>query len=137
MNNPKILFAILGLTMLSFTGFAQEKVGERWVDNNLTFSITSDQIKAKGVFTFCVMDTTQGYCVENLTTGVEVKAFNSDGVEIWKGIGSGRSKTLKLARPLPEANYLVIRAFKSHVVNRSTGTLIHQEKPIEIKYYIK
>ncbi|HAD96283.1 MAG TPA: hypothetical protein DCG19_02695 [Cryomorphaceae bacterium] len=137
MNNPKLFFVVLTLLTLGYTGYAQEKVGENWVDNNLTFAVTNDQIKGKGVFTFCVMDTTQGYCVENLSTGVEVRVFNRDGKEIWKGIGSGRAKTLKLAKPLPEADYLMIKAFKPHVVNRSTGTLIHQDKPIEIKYYIK
>ncbi len=137
MNNIKLGLGVFSLCLLSVTGWCQEKVGNRWMDNNLSFQVTDDQIKEKGVFTYCVVDTSQGYCVENLSTGVEVMAFDRDDRQIWKGIGSGRLKQLKLAQPLPQAYYLVIRAFKPHVVNRSTGTLIYQEKPIEIKYYIK
>ena len=133
----KLNIAGLILILTAFAGRAQEKIGDRWVDNNLSLEVTNDQIKEKGVFTFCVIDTSQGYCVENLTTGVEVKAFDRQGKEIWKGIGSGRVKKLKLSKPLPEAYYLVIKAFKPHVVNRSTGSLIYQEKPMEVKYYIK
>lgn len=137
MNKLKTIILITGLSLVSLCGFAQEKIGDRWIDNNLSIAVTNDQIKGKGVFTFCVIDTSQGYCVENLTTGVEVKAFDREGNEIWKGIGSGRVKKLKLSKPLPEAYYLKIRAFKPYVVNRSTGTLIYQEQPIETKYYIK
>ncbi|MGB0177825.1 MAG: hypothetical protein ACPF9D_11710, partial [Owenweeksia sp.] len=84
MNKLSIISLVLVLT--AFAGRAQEKIGDRWVDNNLSLAVTNDDIRKKGVFTFCIIDTSQGYCVENLTTGVEVKAYNRKGNEIWKGI---------------------------------------------------
>lgn len=133
----KFGWVIFMVAVVSANAVAQEKVDGRWVDDNLSFAITADAIKEKGIFTFCVLDTAQGYCVENLTTGIEVIVFNRANEELWRGIGSGRVKKLKLSGAMPEAHYLTIRAFKPHVVNRSTGNLIHQKKPIEIKYFIK
>lgn len=132
----KFLLTIL-FVILSFLGYSQEKIGDKWVDNNLTFEIVKDNIKKKGEFTFCIFDTLRGSCIQNLSTGIEVKAFDSEGKLIWEGIATGMKKSLKLPRPLPTARYLTLVAFKPWVANKSTGNPIHQDKPIEIKYYIK
>lgn len=129
-----LVFALLSI---GYNGLAQEKVGDRWVDNNLTLSVTDDQIKTSGVFTLCVMDSTTNYCVENLVTGVEVEIYNEQDEILWKGIGSGRTKRMKLIAAMPDAHYMLVRAFKSWVVNKSSGNSIHQDKRIEIKYFVK
>lgn len=132
----KFLLTILFIN-LNFFGYSQEKVGDKWVDNNLTFEIVKDNIKTKGEFTFCIFDTLRSSCIQNLSSGLEVKAFDSDGNLIWVGIATGMKKSLKLPKPLPRARYLTLVAFKPWVANKSTGNLIHQDMPIEIKYYIK
>lgn len=128
---------ILFFCLSAFLGFAQERIGNKWVDNNLTFDIVDDKIKLKGEFTFCILDTSKSTCIHNLSTGVEVKVYDQSGELIWEGIATGRKKGLKLPKALPNANYLVIKAFKPWVTNRVTGNLIHQSKAIEIKYYIQ
>lgn len=52
MNKLKTITLITGLSLVSLCGFAQEKIGDRWIDNNLSIAVTNDQIKGKGVFTF-------------------------------------------------------------------------------------
>lgn len=136
MMNVKFLLSILFLN-LSFLGFSQEKIGDKWVDNNLTFDIVKDDIKKKGEFSFCIFDTLRATCIQNLSTGIEVKAYDSEGSLIWEGIATGMKKSLKLPRPLPRARFITLVAFKPWVANKTTGNLIHQDKPIEIKYYIK
>ena len=135
MNN-KLSLSLL-LLMLSISVFGQQKVGDKWVDNNLSFKITEDKVKLKGEFTFCVLDTSRETCIENLSTGIEVKVFSADDKQIWEGIASGRTKSLKLPKALPKARYMTLKAFKPWVTNKLTGNLIHQSAPIEIKYYIK
>lgn len=128
---------IIYLLSFSHLGFSQEKIGDKWVDNNLTFEIVSDEIKAKGEFSFCIFDTLRSTCIQNLSTGLEVKAYDAEGKLIWEGIATGMKKSLKLPRALPTARFITLVAFKPWVANKSTGNLIHQDKPIEIKYYIK
>lgn len=132
----KFFLSIL-LLNLSFLGFSQEKIGDKWYDNNLTFDIVSDDIKDKGQFSFCIFDTLRGACIQNLSTGFEVKAYDGSGKMIWEGIATGTNKSLKLPRPLPTARYITLVAFKPWVANKTSGNLIHQDKPIETKYYIK
>lgn len=132
----KVFLSFL-LAIVGFTSKAQEKQGDRWVDDNLTFQVVKDEIKTEGIFAFCVLDTSRGTCIENLSSGVEVKVFDAQGEEIWEGIATGRSKDLKLPRALPTGKYLTIKAFKPWVTNKSSGTRIYQKKPIEIKYRIK
>lgn len=132
----KVLFLVIFVN-LTFLGYAQEKVGDKWVDNNLTFDIIRDDIKKKGEFTFCIFDTIRFACIDNLSTGIEVKAYDSSDKLVWEGKATGMLKSLKLPRPLPTARYITLVAFKARVTNKSTGNFIYQDKPIEIKYYIK
>ncbi len=135
---------MLRLLILVFTGIffqislnAQQKVGDRWVDNNLVFDVIDDRIKSEGIFEICIRDTVTDFCVENLSTGVEILVWDANNNELWKGIGSGRSKILQLKEAMPQAAYLVIKAFKPWVTNRLTGNRIYQDKPLELKYKVK
>ncbi len=113
---------------------AQEKVGDRWVDNNLSLAVVQESIKKDGRLTICVMDTSRNACIENLQTGFELKVYDASNNMIWEGIGSGRTKQVVLPKPLPQASYLTIRAFKPYVTNKRTGNLIHQDKAIQTKH---
>ncbi len=129
----KSMALFLMLVTASFVS-AQEKVGDKWVDNNLTFQVVKQSIKKDGILTLCIADTTRDACIENLQTGFELKVFDGDGNMLWEGIGSGRTRQVKLPKALPSASYITIVAFKPFVTNKRTGTRIHQEKPIRTKY---
>jgi hypothetical protein len=129
-----LLFILAGASLFAS---AQERVGNRWIDNNLVFKVQKDEIKEKGTFMFCILDTTKEACIENLSTGVEVTIYNAEDKEIWTGIASGKTKELQLPRALPTGRYLIIKAFKPWVTNRFTGNRIYQDKAIETKHYIK
>lgn len=128
---------VLCMLIFSTAAWAQTKVGDKWVDNNLTIRITDDNIKSRGEFYICIADTSRGPCIQNLVTGVEVKIYNAADELLWEGIASGRVKGLKLPRPMPQASYLWIRTFKPYVVNKSTGNYIHQDERINVRYNIK
>lgn len=130
----KKTFALLLLMVSSVSMMAQEKVGDRWVDNNLSFEVVNQSIKKDGKLTICVFDTTRNSCIENLQTGFELKVYDASGNMIWEGIGSGRTKQVTLPKPLPKASYITIKAFKPYVTNKRTGNLIHQDKPIQSKH---
>jgi len=132
----RVLFATI-LLVASFSVNAQTKVGNRWVDNNLTIQVKIDRIKAKGEFYICIADTSRGECIENLVSGVEVKVFDQNDQLLWEGIASGRTVGLSLPKPMPNAHYLKINTFKPWVVNKSTGTRIHQDERISVKYYVQ
>ena len=133
MKNLLILCSLLFAT----GAMAQTKVGDKWVDNNLTIRVVQDDIKKKGEFYYCIADTSRGPCIQNLVTGVEVKVYNAKNEVLWEGIASGRLKGLKLPKAMPTASYIRIKAFKPWVVNKSTGSRIHQDKVIDIKYVVK
>ena len=128
-----VLFLFL---MASTAVWAQEKVGDRWVDNNLTLKVVKESIKKDGVLTLCVADSVRDLCIENLQTGFELKVYDAAGNMLWEGIGSGRTRQVKLPNALPNANYITISAFKPYVTNKSTGNRIHQDKPIQTKYIL-
>ncbi len=113
---------------------AQEKVGDRWVDNNLSFYVVNESIKKDGKLTICVFDTTRDACIENLQTGFELKVYDASDEMIWEGIGSGRTKQVTLPTALPKASYITIKAFKPYVTNKRTGNLIYQDKAIQKKH---
>jgi len=131
----KNIFALLLLCTTSVLTFGQTQVGEKWVDNNLTFQITYEDIKGQGRMDICIADTSRGdACIENLQSGFEVKVYDTESNLLWEGIGSGRSSMLKLPKAMPEASYVTIKAFKPYVVNKRTSTLIHQDENIQIKH---
>jgi hypothetical protein len=130
----KKTFVLLLLLSLTVGLKAQQKVGDRWVDNNLSLAVVNESIKKDGKLTICVMDTSRNACIENLQTGFELKVYDASDKMIWEGIGSGRTKQVTLPRPLPQASYVTIKAFKPYVTNKRTGTLIHQDKPIQSKH---
>lgn len=129
---------ILCTFIFSAAAFAQSKVGDKWVDNNLTIKVIDDDIKSRGEFYICIADTSRGGpCIENLVTGVEVKIYNAADELLWEGIASGRVKGMKLPAPMPQASYLWIRTFKPYVVNKTSGNYIYQDKHINVRYNIK
>lgn len=116
---------------------AQNLVGDKWIDNNLSIEVKIDAIKTKGEFYICIADTSRGECIENLVSGVEVKVYNSSNKLLWEGIATGRTLGMVLPKPMPDAHYLKIKTFKPWVINKSTGTRIHQDEHINVKYLIK
>lgn len=125
---------LLLLVSMSAAALAQEKVGDKWVDNKLSFKVIDQSVKTNGELYVCVADTVTNNCIENLKTGFKVKVYDAEGSLIWEGIGSGRAKGLKISKALPTASYITITAFKPYVTNKTTGNYIHQDKPISIKY---
>lgn len=130
-------WAILGALLLTGSLLGQNKVGNKWTDNNLVLRITQEDIRKKGEFFFCIADTSRGPCIANLRTGVEVKVYDDADQLLWEGTATGRTTGLKLPRPMPKARWVEMQAFKPWVVNRSTGTHIHQDKKLYLKHKIK
>lgn len=128
----KILFSLLFLAALGAK--AQEKVGDKWVDNNLKFKITEQTVKTNGILTYCIADIERDLCIENLQTGFELKVYDAADKLLWEGIGSGRTRVVKLPEALPNASYITISAFKPFVINKRTGNRIHQDEPIQTKF---
>ncbi len=130
-----IIFSILFLSHINL--FSQQKIGEKWIDNNLQISVQKEAVKTLGYLTFCIMDTTENFCVENLQTGLEVHVYNEKDEKIYAGKTTGRIPDLKFPEPMPAAHYVVLKAFKPWVTNKLTGTRIHQDEPLELKYFLK
>lgn len=128
-----VLFLVFSVNAL----MAQTKVGDKWVDNNLSFKVIYDNVKANGRLDICLADTSRDACIENLQSGFELWIYNSQDELLWNGIGSGRTYSVKLPKAYPQASYIKIKAFKPYVTNRISRGRIHQDKPIEIKYNLK
>ncbi len=124
----KITVALL--IMASAGAWAQQKVGEKWVDNNLRFKVVNQSIKTEGLLTICIEDSSRTTCIENLQSGFEIKIYDAANQLLWEGIGSGRRDFLKVPQPLPTASYLTLKAFKPFVINTTTGNKIYQDKNI-------
>lgn len=116
---------------------AQELVNGRWVDNNLTIWIEQDQIRSKGVLYYCIADTSRGTCIQNLSSGFELKLYDKEGKLIYEGIASGRRRGVQLPKPFPKAYEVEIKAFKPWVTNKSNAGRIHQDQVIRVKYKVK
>lgn len=130
------LFVLL-FCALGHNAFSQQKVGDQWVDNNLSFKVVEDNVHRDGSFTICIINKEKDLCIENLQTGFKVKVLDGNKNELWEGIATGRSSTIKLPKKFDKAVYLSIEAFKPYVTNKLTRTRIHQDKPISIIYKIK
>ncbi len=131
----KLFFLLVFLNTLGLT--AQTQVGDKWVDNDLSLQIEYEDVRKTGVFTFCIYQTVRKQCIENLTTGLHVEVQDASGKVLWKGTAMGRKKSMKLPGKYPNAAFLVLKAFKPFVVNKNTGTRIHQDETLELKYSIK
>lgn len=133
----KLVFITFLSLWFAHSLWAQQKVGDRWVDDGLQLVVVDDQLKASGSFSICIQDTVNDFCIENLTTGVTVWVYSASDEILWEGIASGRTPRLVLPRSMPDAHYLVVEAFKPFVINKLTATRIHQSEPLRTKYYIK
>lgn len=128
---------VLIMLLITSALSAQTLIGDKWVDNELALKVDYDKIKTTGIFSFCVYQPVEEKCIENLITGVEIEVQDAAGKILWKGTAKGHKSSLKLPAAYPNAAFLVLKAFKPWVVNKNTGTRIHQEKPLEIKYSIQ
>jgi len=131
----KLGFIFTVLLGLQLSVSAQQKQGEYWVDNNLNFKVISERVQQRGMMKICISDTT-GECIQNLSSGFVVRIFDENDKQLWAGKSAGREEMLKFPSAMPEASYLVLTAFKPYVLNRATGTRIHQDEPIELKYFL-
>lgn len=134
MKNYLLIFCI---ALMSTTLSAQEKINGRWVDNNLTIWLEEDQVRSQGVLYYCVADTSRGVCIQNLSTGFELKLYDAQGQMIYEGFASGRRRGVKLPQAFPKAYEVEIIAFKPFVVNKSTASRIYQDERIRVKYKLK
>ncbi len=108
-----------------------------WWDNNLEFKVKKDLIKKFGELEICIYDTKRELCVENLMTAYEVRIYNAANEEIWNSLWTGKDMDMAFSKEFPEATYVVIKAIKPFVINKLTGTRIHMDKPMELKYTLK
>ena len=134
MKNYLLIFCI---ALMSTTLSAQEKINGRWVDNNLTIWLEEDQVRSQGVLYYCVADTSRGVCIQNLSTGFELKLYDAQGQMIYEGFASGRRRGVKLPQAFPKAYEVEIIAFQPFVVNKSTASRIYQDERIRVKYKLK
>lgn len=130
-------YLLIFVCVSSFALSAQTKVGEEWVDNNLELQVEYDDIKKTGIFAICIYNTERKECIENLSTGFEIELLTGGGEVLWKGTSMGRKKKLKLPQAFAGAAVLKLTAFKPYVVNKNTGTRIHQDKKLQVTYTIK
>lgn len=114
---------------------AQTKVGDKWFDNSLNFMVISERVQQRGMMKVCIADST-GNCIQNLRSGFVIRIFDEADQELYAGKTAGRDEMLRFPKALPEARYVVLTAFKPFVLNRATGTRIHQDEPMELKYYL-
>lgn len=128
----RVLLALL--FGLQFTVNAQQKQGERWIDNNLTFKVISERVQQRGMMKICISDTSDE-CIQNLSSGFVVRIYDENNNQLWAGKSAGREDMIRFPRAMPKASYIVLTAFKPYVLNQATGTLIHQDEPIELKYF--
>ncbi|MDX5325567.1 MAG: hypothetical protein LPK80_04825 [Bacteroidota bacterium] len=136
-TKPILLLSFL-LLLSSFGVLAQEQdENGKWWDNNLTFVVTKDQLLEFGELSICVFDTSRDMCVQNLITPFEVLIYNKEGDQIWSSLWRGNNTDLKFSKELPNAHYIIIRAKRDFVINKRTGTRIHQKEPMEIKYTVR
>jgi hypothetical protein len=125
------------LLAASFSMQAQTKVGDKWVDDNLEFRVDYDDIKKTGIFSVCIFSTERNECIQNLSTGFEIELLSGSGKVLWKGTSMGRKKQLKLPKAFAGAVTLKITAFKPYVINKNTGTRIHQTEKLQVKHMVK
>lgn len=126
----------IALIIGPISAIAQELVDDKYVDNNLQFLVVEENVKRTGLLDICIADADRR-CVENLMTGYEVWAYNSQDKVIWKSVWSGQKMRMKFKQKIPDADYIVIKARAPFVVNKLTTTKIHQDKPLELRYTLK
>ena len=128
-----LVLAFLTTFLNSATAQTQKEDGTWW-DNNLEFAVLYENIDSTGELMFCIAQIKEQKCVENLTTGYQVKIYDSNNKEIWNSLWTGRSLDIKFKKSFPEAAYLTIAANKNYVINSMTGTRIYQDKALFLKY---
>lgn len=115
---------------------AQELINGKYYDNDLQFYVVEENVKRTGALEICITGADKR-CIENLLSGYEVLVYDNANKEIWASIWSGQSMRIKFDKKLPNAHYIVVRARAPYVVNKLTTTRIYQDKPIELKHYVR
>ncbi len=124
--------------LISMNLVAQEQHEDgTWWDNNLEFKVEKDLIKQFGELEICIFDSKRELCIENLMTRYEVAIYDAANKQIWNSLWTGKDMDMKFSKALPDAHYIIIKAMKPFVINKLTGTRIHMDKPMELKYMVK
>lgn len=133
----KQVFLVLSLVISANLWAQEQREDGTWWDNNLEFQVEKDLIKQFGELEICIFDSKRELCVENLMTRYEVRIYNAANEEIWNSLWSGKNMNMTFSKELPDASYIIIKAMKPFVINKLTGTRIHMDKPMELKYVVK
>ena len=132
------VFSVLVFSGLMFFASAQEKKADgTWWDNNLQFEVQKDLLRQFGELQICIYDSKREVCIENLVTAYEVRIYDAANKEIWNSLWTGKDMDMVFSKKFPTAHYVVIKATRPFVINVLTATRIYQDKPIELKYFVK
>ncbi len=131
----RAIFMLAFLTTFLNSATAQtQKEDGTWWDNNLEFKVLYQDIDSTGELMICIAQIKEQKCVENLTTGYQVKIYDASNKEIWNSLWTGKNLDIKFKKSFPDAAYLTIEANKNYVVNTLTATRIYQDKALFLKY---
>jgi|GEM_PF-320598 len=138
----KQIATLLLLFAMAISAQAQEKhTGPKpdtaMVDNDLSFYVLSEQMRKYGELQLCIFSDVKQMCVGNLMTSFEVFIYDSNDVVLAKSIWLGMNMKLKFKKKYPGADYVIIKAVKPFVVNKSTGNRIYQDSPIMLNYSLR
>ena len=128
---------ILFVTFLNSATAQTQKEDGTWWDNNLEFKVLFEDMDSTGELMICIAQIANQKCVENLTTGFQVKIYDAANKEIWNSLWTGKNLDFKFKKPFPNAAYLTIEANKNYVVNTMTGTRIYQDEALFLKYNLR
>ncbi len=129
-----ILFFIFGTSNLIN---AQERIGDKIYDNDLSIAIVKENVRKVGFVEICIFNRRDNLCVENLFTAFEIRVYDKSGKEVWNGLWMGRDKKIKFKKPLPNAFKIIVTAKKPFAINAITGTKIYQDKPMQVETIVK
>lgn len=140
----KLKYTLVLLLFIPFAGWSQvtpEKSPStdtaKIVDNELSFFVVSEQMRKYGEIEVCVFSDKMQMCVGNLTTSFEIHIFDANDQLIAKSIWLGMNLNLKFKKNYPKASYVVIKAVKPFVINKTSGRKIYQDEPLSGKFKLK
>ncbi len=140
----KLKFALVLLFLLPFAGWSQVNTEKtlssdttKIVDNDLSFYVVSEQMRKYGEIEVCVFSDKMNMCVGNLTTSFEIHIFDANDQLIAKSIWLGMNLNIKFKKNYPKAKYVLIKAVKPFVINKTSGRKIYQDEPLSGKFMLK
>lgn len=108
-----------------------------WYDDQLTFSVVSEDIRRSGELVVCLWNPEVDMCIENLITTYEINIYNRSGQLLWNSLWTGMNTEIKFKKAFPGAAYIVIRAKRDYAINIITGTRIYTDGYLELKYTLE